>query len=293
MVGLHQGLELEVKRGEMLAIMGASGSGKTTLLNVLSALHVPSAGRCKVAGFDLTGLTERQRNAYLSRVIGQLWQQTGRNLFFDATLAENVALPQALTGVPMRTRRARAFKLLEQVGLSGLEERRPAEVSGGEQQRCSIAVALANDPVLLLADEPTGDLDSQTAHGDFEVLRTFNRLQELTVVTVTHDPTIAALCDRTIAIRDGRTSTETLRVAAAPDAAEAAGARGSLTGLPTSTHCEAAVIDRAGRVQLPKDALERLGFRGRAEVREARDHLELCPLESAPHDSKPEDTITP
>lgn len=286
-----QGLELEVRRGEMLAIMGASGSGKTTLLNILSGLDVPNAGRCMVAGFDLTRLTDRQRNVYRSRAIGQLWQQTGRNLFFDATLAENVELPQALTGAIGSARRARAYELLKQVGLDGLEQRRPAEVSGGEQQRCSIAVALANDPALLLADEPTGNLDSQTAHSVFEVLRAFNQSQGLTVVTVTHDPAIAALCDRTIAIRDGQTSTETLRVA--DRAAEAGGARGRLTGLPTSTHREAAVIDRVGRVQLPRESLERLGFRGRAEVRDASDHLELWPLESAPSDSKPEGADTP
>jgi ABC-type lipoprotein export system ATPase subunit len=283
-----QGLELEVRRGEMLAIMGASGSGKTTLLNILSGLDAPSAGRCVVAGVDLTRLTEGQRDAYCGRVIGQVWQQTARNLFFDATLAENVELPQALSGVLTRARRARALDLLERVGLGGLAKRRPGEVSGGEQQRCSIAVALANGPALLLADEPTGNLDSQTAYGVFEVLRAFNR-EELTVVTVTHDPAIAALCDRTIAIRDGRTSTETVRVAAslAEGAGVAASALGSLTGLSSSTHREAAVIDRAGRVQLPHESVERLGFRGRAEVRETSDHLELWPLGSAPSDAQP------
>jgi ABC-type lipoprotein export system ATPase subunit len=279
-----QGLELEVQRGEMLALMGASGSGKTTLLNILGALDVPSAGRCIVAGNDLTRLTETERNAYRGRVIGQLWQQSGRNLFFDSTLAENVQLPQALTGVTQRARRKRAHELLEQVGLGGLEERRPREVSGGEQQLCAIAVALANAPALLLADEPTGELDSRTAHAVFEVLRGFNHAQGLTVITVTHDPAIAALCNRTIAIRDGRTSTETLRLAEPQGKAEVVGARSSLTGLSIETHREAAVIDRAGRVQLPRDALERLGFHGRTEVREAPDHLQLWPLDPSQND---------
>ncbi len=274
-----QGLDLEVQRGEMLAIVGASGSGKTTLLNILGGLDTPSAGRCLVAGHDLTRLGEAERVSYCQRVVGQVWQQSGRNLLPELTAAANIALPQVLVGMGPAEREARAQELLEVVGLGEMGKKKPQELSGGEQQRLAIAVALANQPTLLLADEPTGELDSVTAGEILGLLRALNRQLGLTIILVTHDVAIAAEVDRTIAIRDGRTSTETVRREApveAPDTHSLAAS--AIIGLPSETHQESILIDRVGRLQLPKEALERLPFKGRAFVRIMGDHVELWPV---------------
>jgi ABC-type lipoprotein export system ATPase subunit len=270
-----QGLDLEVNQGEMVALVGASGSGKSTLLNILGALDLPSAGRCVVAGNDLTRLSEGQRARYRGFVVGHVWQQSGRNLLPELTAAENVALPQMLGGVGVIKRYRKARELLDLVGLGGMTGKRPGQLSGGEQQRVAIAVALANRPALLLADEPTGELDSMTADGIFTLLGDLNRQLGLTTVIVTHDATLAAAVNRTIAIRDGRTSTETVRrdapLASAGDQVSA------VIGLSGVTHVESIVIDRVGRLQLPREAVEQLPFDGRAEVRILEDHVELWP----------------
>ena len=273
-----QGLDMEVNQGEMVALVGASGSGKSTLLNILGALDQPSAGSCVVSGNDLTRLSEGQRARYRGFVVGHLWQQSGRNLLPELSALENVALPQMLGGVGLVKRRRGARELLDLVGLGGMAAKRPSQLSGGEQQRVAIAVALANRPSLLLADEPTGELDSATAEGIFTLLRDLNRRLGLTTVIVTHDATLAAGVDRTIAIRDGRTSTETVRrdapLASAGDQASA------IIGLSGATHAESIVIDRVGRLQLPREAIERLPFDGRAEARILEDHVELWPVGS-------------
>jgi ABC-type lipoprotein export system ATPase subunit len=271
-----QGLDLEVHQGEMVALVGASGSGKSTLLNILGALDRPSAGSCVVSGNDLTRLSEGQRARYRGFVVGHLWQQSGRNLLPELSAAENVALPQMLGGVGFVKRRRSARELLDLVGLGNMMGKRPSQLSGGEQQRAAIAVALANRPTLLLADEPTGELDSVTAEGIFTLLRDLNHQLGLTTVIVTHDATLAAGVDRTIAIRDGRTSTETVR-RDAPLAS--AGAQASaIIGLSGVTHAESIVIDRVGRLQLPREAIERLPFDGRAEAHILEDHVELWPV---------------
>lgn len=275
-----QGLDLEVTRGEMLAIVGASGSGKSTLLNILSGLDIPSAGSCVVDGNDLTRLTAAQRINYRRYVVGQIWQQSGRNLLPELSAEANVELPQMLTGVGGAQRTRRARELLELVGLRGMESKRPDRLSGGEQQRVAIAVALSNEPKVLLADEPTGELDSVTAQEIFSLLRKLNRELGLTIITVTHDSAIAAAVDRTIAIRDGRTSTETVRrEAMLENVHENMLAASAVIGLPTETHRESILIDRAGRLQLPKEAIEKLPFNGRAEVRINADHVELWPFQ--------------
>jgi ABC-type lipoprotein export system ATPase subunit len=275
-----QGLDLEVRYGEMVALVGASGSGKSTLLNVIGGLDAPSAGRCYVAGNDLTRMTEEQRTLYRCFQVGHIWQQSGRNLLPELTLLENVSLPQALAGVPTRQRLRRSHELLERVGLGHMSKKKPHQLSGGEQQRGGVAVALANSPALLLADEPTGELDSTTAGEVFSLLRQLNTSLGLTMLIVTHDVAIAGLADRTIAIRDGRTSTETVRreTPAAPGASARASA---VIGLSSETHRESVLIDRVGRLQLPREALERIGFNGRAEVRIEDDHVELWPAEAA------------
>ena len=277
-----QGLDLEVKPGEMIALVGASGSGKSTLMNILGGLDTPSAGKCVVAGNDLTRLSESQRIRYRRLVVGQVWQQTGRNLLPELSIAVNVEEPLMLRGFGLAQRRRRARELLDLVGLSGLEKKYPGQLSGGEQQRAAIAVALANQPAVLLADEPTGELDSVTASEVMHLLRAINRQFGLTVLIVTHDIAIAAEVDRTLAIRDGRTSTETVRREAPLEEVHAqVPAASAVIGLSSQTHRESILIDRVGRLQLPKEALELYPFHGRAEVRFAEGHIQLWPLNSA------------
>lgn len=276
-----QGLDLEVSPGEMIAIVGVSGSGKTTLLNILSGLDLPSAGKCLVDGHDLTRLSQAQRINYERFTVGHVWQQSGRNLLPELSIQANVELPQVLGGVDPALRARRARELLELVGLAGMGYKRPDQLSGGEQQRAAIAVALANQPKLLLGDEPTGELDSATASEILVLLRSLNRQLGLTVILVTHDIAIASVVDRTIAIRDGRTSTETIRREAPLEAvSEHILAASAIIGLPSETHRESVLIDRVGRLQLPKEALESFPFNGRAEVRIVNDHVELWPLGS-------------
>jgi ABC-type lipoprotein export system ATPase subunit len=279
-----QGLDLEVAPGEMIALVGASGSGKTTLLNILGGLDVPTAGQASVGDYDLTRLSEEQRTRYRNLVVGYLWQQSGRNLLPDLTIADNVDLPQILNGTVAFHSSQRTFELLELVGLKGMEKKRPAQLSGGEQQRAAIAVALANRPALLLADEPTGELDSVTARDIIACLRQINMQFGLTIILVTHDVAVASGVDRTLAIRDGRINTETVRRNAPLTHEEAAldGARSKGTstaiGLSLSTHRESILVDAVGRLQLPKEALERLPIHGRLDVQILDDHIELWPI---------------
>lgn len=281
-----QGLDLEVVPGEMMAIVGASGSGKSTLLNILSGLDVPSAGRCLVDNHDLTRLSEAQRIAYRRHTVGHIWQQSGRNLLSELTVAANIELPQLLGGVKAHRRARHAEELLELVGLKGFGKKKPMQLSGGEQQRVAIAVAISNEPTLLLADEPTGELDSATASEIFKLLRALNQQLGLTIITVTHDVAIAAVMDRTIAIRDGRTSTETVRREEPLTAVDQYEAKASaVIGLSSATHQESVLIDRVGRLQLPKEALEDIPFNGRAVVRILDDHVELWPVNTLAHNN--------
>jgi ABC-type lipoprotein export system ATPase subunit len=228
-------------------------------------------------------LTERERDDYRRYIVGHAWQQSGRNLIPDLTLAENVALPQLLAGRGAQQRRRRSAELLEQVGLGTLARKRPDQLSGGEQQRGAIAVALANGPRLLLADEPTDELDAHTASEIVALVHSLTRTLGLTAILVTHDLAVAAEADRTIAMRDGRTSTETVRreqrreqprTAAAPSTVMP----GTGIGLPDSTHRESVLLDQAGRLQLPEAAMAALRFEGRADLRISRDHAELWPV---------------
>lgn len=277
-----QGLDLDVAQGELLALAGASGSGKSTLLNILGGLDVPSAGRCIVAGNDLTRLADGQRMNYRRYIVGHIWQQSGRNLLPDLTTMENVVLPQVMSGQSSGKSIHRARELLQSLGLGSMTDKLPHQLSGGEQQRAGIAVALANQPVLLLADEPTGELDSTTANEVLAILRDLNRRLGLTIILVTHDPAIAAAADRTIAIRDGRTSTETTRRDAPLVGMDQDRRASAVIGLSAETHQEAILIDRVGRMQLPKEAIDRLPFHGRANARILSDHVEIWPLDTQP-----------
>jgi ABC-type lipoprotein export system ATPase subunit/DNA-binding transcriptional regulator/RsmH inhibitor MraZ len=281
-----QGLDLDIVKGEMSAIVGASGSGKSTLLNILGGLDTPSAGRIMVAGHDLTRLSEEERARYRNQIVGYVWQQSGRNLFPNLTIEDNLIIPQMLNGRGAAQSKRHAHELLDLIGLPAYAKRRPMQLSGGQQQRVAIAIALSNRPELLLADEPTGELDSKTTQEIITFFRILNQDLGITILIVTHDITVAAQVDRTLAIRDGRTSTETVRISEASNptshgALTYAGSpqqRGSaVIGLPSETHQEAIFIDRIGLLQLPTDALERVSLRGRTEVHIRPDHLELWP----------------
>ncbi len=271
-----QGLDLFVPRGEMIALVGASGSGKSTLLNILGGLDTPSAGRVLVDGHDLNRLDEEQRTRYRSLVVGHVWQQSGRNLLPDLTISENIHLPQILKGVPSAKYKRRAQELLEIVGLGHMAKKRSYQLSGGEQQRVALAVALANGPALLLADEPTGALDSTTTEEIVAFIRRLNKELGITIIIVTHDVAVAAEVDRTLAIRDGRTSTETVR--RNQSNGQDGAAKSAVIGLSAETHQESLFVDRAGFLQLPADVMEHIDLRGRADVRVTQDHVELWPV---------------
>ena len=267
-----QGLDLLVAHGELTAIIGASGSGKSTLMNILAGLDRPTAGTVRVDGRDLSVLSGRARLAYRRSVVGFIWQQTARNLLPYLTGLQNVLMPMRLAGLGRRERSARAADLLEALGVAHCSGRVPERMSGGEQQRTAIATALANRPRVLLADEPTGELDTATAADVFGALRTANAELGATVLVVTHDPAVSEQVRRTVAIRDGRTSSETLRHDAEP------GAQGSAAAVAV----EYAMLDRAGRVQLPRDMTRRLGMRDRVRLHEQPDHIGVWPDQPAP-----------
>ena len=259
-----QGLDLLVNQGEMIAIVGASGSGKSTLMNILGGLEVPSAGRAVVAGYELGQIGRRDRTRYRRKIVGFVWQQTARNLLPYLSAVENVELPMVLDG--RRGRRARATELLGLVGLGDRIQHRPDRLSGGEQQRVAIAVALANAPEVVLADEPTGELDSVTSHDVFDLLRRINSELGTTIVIVTHDAVVSEQVQRTVAIRDGRTSTETLRRTELGD-----------DGDHRAISEEFAVLDRAGRLQLPKQHIAALELQHRVRLRLEEDHVGVWP----------------
>lgn len=263
-----QGLDLVVERGEFIAIVGASGSGKSTLLNILGGLDTPSAGHVTVAGYDLLSLSATERTSYRRSILGFVWQQTARNLLPYLTAVENVALPMLLNGE--RTRDERALELLATVGLADRVNHRPNQLSGGEQQRVAIATALANRPEVLFADEPTGELDTTTSGEIFETLRTVNEEHGVTVVVVTHDPQVADHVSRTVAIRDGRTSSETLR-------RTAIGEHGQAQVIAE----EFAVLDRVGRLQLPSEYVEELEMQRRVRLTLDPDHINVYPDHAA------------
>ena len=257
-----QGLDLLVDPGEMIAIIGASGSGKSTLLNVLSGLDVPTAGGAKVAGWDLLRMSAADRLAYRRSVVGFVWQQTARNLLPYLTAIENVELPMAFSGVKPKARHQRAVELLEALGMGEKQRRRPGELSGGEQQRVAIAVALANKPAVLFADEPTGELDSATGEDVFAALRSANTDLGATVVVVTHDAAVSSQVQRTVAIRDGRTASEVVRRTEVDE-----------HGTSSVVAEEYAVLDRVGRLQIPAEYRSALGMRDRVRLDLENDHI--------------------
>ena len=257
------GLDLRVAAGELAAIVGVSGSGKSTLMNILGGLDTPTAGRALVAGQDLARMRESDRTAYRRRTVGFVWQQAERNLLPYLSAVENAELPMLLDGVRGKHRASRAEGLLTLVGVDASRRGLPAgRLSGGEQQRVAVAVALANRPPVLLADEPTGELDTASAGELFDALRRVNRELGTTIVLVTHDPLVSTHVGRTIAIRDGRTSTETLR---------------RTDGAVDHAGEEFVVLDSAGRMQLPRSHIQALGLAHRVRLHLEDDHVGVWP----------------
>ena len=258
-----QGLDLQIKRGELVAIVGTSGSGKSTLLNMLGGLDKPSAGSLTVNGRNLLKFTEEDYMIYKRNTVGFVWQNNARNLVPYLTAVQNVELPMLLQG--QKERREKALELLDAVGLSKRINSRLDQMSGGEQQRVAIAISLANDPVILLADEPTGSVDTKTSDQLLQVFKDINKNRGVTVVIVTHDLRLAKQIDRVVAIRDGRTSSEIIKKSHAEIMSETSG--WDVGEVPEEASEELIVLDRTGRLQLPKDYLEALDIKGGAKVK--------------------------
>lgn len=252
-----QGLDLTIKQGELVAIIGKSGSGKSTLLNMIGGLDKPTAGRIYVDGNDLFAMDEKQLVEYRRGTVGFVWQNSGQNLFPYLTALQNVMAPLYFEKMDDKDRRARAMELLKRTGIDHKAESYPSQMSGGEQQRVAIAVALANNPKVLLADEPTGAVDSRTSNMIQDLFRKLNEETGLTIIIVTHDISLANKVSRVIMVSDGKISTEKIMKEAY---------RKKLDELSTETlaevesHEEYSVLDKARRVQLSEDALKEAGI---------------------------------
>lgn len=250
-----QGLDLKVEEGELTAIIGNSGSGKSTFLNMIGGLDRPSAGSLSVGGKNLFTMTEKELVLYKRETVGFVWQNNGRNLLPYLSALENVMLPMSISST--RKRKAKALELLEQVGMSNKKHSRMNMLSGGEQQRIAIAIALANSPKLLLADEPTGSVDVSTANYIFDVFTELNKGGQ-TILIVTHDVALSKKVKRVVAIRDGKISSERVLKEAYADRVKESG----IDWRKEDTQEEYAIMDRAGRVQIPSDLLENMGLKG-------------------------------
>lgn len=261
-----QGLDLQMASGEMVALVGASGSGKSTLLGILAGLDRPTAGSARVAGHDLVAMKGAERLGYRRRSVGFVWQQSARNLLPYLSARENIAMVHEVAGVMRRSERAAiGDELLGLLGVTEVADKRPMEMSGGQRQRVAIAVALGNGPRVLLADEPTGELDEPTSAEVLAAMETVNRERGVTTLIVTHDAGVTEHVERTVRIRDGRTSTETLRRTGTDD-----------EGRAVRTAQEYAVLDRAGRMQLPADFVTTLDLRDRVQLTLEPDHVRVA-----------------
>lgn len=253
------GLDLRVDRGEMVGVIGPSGCGKSTLLNVIGALISPTSGVVIVDGEDLAAMRQSDLDRFRRERVGFVWQDTARNLLPYLDARANVALPLRLAGTDHAAYRAQ--ELLELVGLGDRALHVPSRLSGGQQQRAAIAVALANSPSLLLADEPTGALDGETSHEIYETLREVNRELGITVFIVSHDPNMAAVVDRVVELRDGQSAMEH---------------RGSGRNEDGSV---VLLVDSLGRIRVPDGFRESLGIGDRVEARLDDDRVTLTPID--------------
>lgn len=259
-----RGLDLEIEQGEIVAIVGASGSGKTTLLNTLAGYDTPSAGQAWVGQRDLLQMKERDAVYYRREEVGFIWQQPSRNLLPYLNAQENVELPLLLLNRSRSERHARAIELLELVGLGDRLKHRPEMLSGGEQQRVAIAVSLANKPPLLLADEPTGELDTATASDILNVLKDVNQEYGTTIVMVTHDLDVIREIPRVVTIKDGKTSLELVH-------------RPSFRKDEDDVSREFVLVDGSGRLQIPQEYLDQLNIKQRVFVEVQDDKVVVWP----------------
>jgi putative ABC transport system ATP-binding protein len=269
-----QGLNFTIDKGELVGLIGASGSGKSTLMNILGGLDRPTAGKVRVDGYDLLKMPDRQLNKYRREKVGFVWQQSTRNLVPYLNAIRNVMLPMTLNGITGQQKQHRAEELLDIVGLSQRKHHHLPELSGGEQQRVAIAVALANSPTLLLADEPTGEVDSATAKNIYRTFQTLTRELHITTVIVSHDPTIARHVDRVVGIRDGMLASETIRQSNAPQASD-----GDRPHEEEHKYAELVILDRAGRIHVPHEYLEQFNIKGRAQLEITDDGILIRPAE--------------
>jgi ABC-type lipoprotein export system ATPase subunit len=263
-----QGLDLTVERGELMAIIGKSGSGKSTLLNIIAGLDRPSAGKITVDGKDLLKFNLTQLTKYNRETIGFVWQNNARNLIPYLTACHNVQVPMMITG--KKERRDRARHLLDMVGLSNRYESKLKELSGGEQQRVAIAIALANNPKLILADEPTGSVDTKTAYSLMETFGKLNSDLGVTVVIVTHDNKVSGIVKRVVSISDGMIGSEMLRK-------ENYAQKLHELEHMVDNHEEYSVIDRKGRIRIPEQYLEDLNLTDhqRVKIRKTSNGFEI------------------
>lgn len=252
-----QGLELEIGRGELVAIIGKSGSGKSTLLNMIGGLEKPTAGKLYVDGHDLFAMSEKKLVDYRKNTVGFVWQNSAQNLFPYFTALQNVEAPMYFDHISEKERRQRAMDLLKVIGIDHKANSYPAQMSGGEQQRVAIGVALAHNPKLLLADEPTGAVDSKTSNMIQDLFRKINEELGITIIIVTHDLSLANKVSRVIMIADGKITTEKIMKDEY---------RAKLDSLTTEnlaqieSHEEYSVLDKARRVQLSEEALQLAGI---------------------------------
>ena len=249
-----QGLDLTVEKGELTALIGNSGSGKSTFLNMIGGLDRPSAGSLLVDGKNLFTMGERELVCYKRDTVGFVWQNNARNLLPYLSALENIMLPMHISG--QKKKKEKALELLEQVGMTAKRNTRLNTMSGGEQQRIAIAIALANNPKLLLADEPTGSVDTKTADIIFDIFRELNRNGQ-TILIVTHDIALSKKVRRVVAIRDGKISSERILKEKYADRLKEL----TVDWRNEDTQEEYAVIDKAGRVQIPRELWDKLALR--------------------------------
>ena len=247
-----QGATLSVAQGEVIAVIGRSGAGKTTLLRAIAGLQTPSAGDVEVFGRDIGRLADRARARMRNELIGFLGQRAEGALSPSLRVRDAVALPLALRGMPAA---ARVDELLEHVGLRDRADALPRQLSGGERQRVALCAALAHEPSLLLADEPTAELDAASAHAVHELIGRLARAAAITAIVVSHDPATAAIADRTIAIRDGRVAEE---------------GSGTL------------IVSPGGWIRLPSDLLRAAEIGERARVQRQAEGLLVSPIDTPP-----------
>ena len=269
-----RGLDLTVYESEVVALVGASGSGKSTLLNILAGYDSPSAGQVTIAGKDLINMKGSEIEKFHREEIGFVWQQASRNLFPYLTSLENVALPMLLSTTSDSERKNRSEHLLNMVGMEHRSDHIPDQLSGGEQQRVAIAVGLANDPSLILADEPTGELDDRTASEILDLFGKVNQESKTTIVIVTHDPDIAYKVGRVVVIKDGKTSSEIHR----------RDLDSKISGEMDKTKPleESLLIDSNGRVQIPRELLQTTGITNKVKAVAENTSIRIQPPEESP-----------